>query len=214
MSLGRLPLDAKALARMRRHVAGFVSLAAVCAFVACTGQRPNAPALAPVIALPSPSPPPWIAFGLADREGRDAGADPRDLRQAGNRGRGALGTGTARRADHVSIEPQLGGHFAVLTPRMIGFVPDRALPIGTRVRGDVVGGAARFERRRCSVTIWRGRLRRRPSSCAACRSCRPPTRSTPAPVGSAPDAAGDGQRRRRRRHAVATTRRWKAAATA
>lgn len=133
MSLGRLPPDAKTLARMRRHVAGFVSLAAVCAIVACTGQRPNAPALAPVVALPSPSPPPWI-LSVSPTDKADTLAQIRVIFAKPVTAVEELsGAGPRAVLDHISIQPQLGGHFAVLTPRMIGFVPDRALPIGTRV---------------------------------------------------------------------------------
>ena len=118
---------------MRRHVAGFVSLAAVCAFVACTGQRPNAPALAPVIALPSPSPPAWI-LSVSPTEKADTLAQIRVIFAKPVTAVEELsGPGPRAVLDHISIQPQLGGHFAVLTPRMIGFVPDRALPIGTRV---------------------------------------------------------------------------------
>ncbi len=42
--------------------------------------------------------------------------------------------------NHVSIEPALRGHFTVLTPRMIGFVAEQALPIGTRVRITLTAG--------------------------------------------------------------------------
>ncbi len=35
---------------------------------------------------------------------------------------------------HFSISPALGGRFVLLTPRMVGFVADQALPVGTRVR--------------------------------------------------------------------------------
>jgi uncharacterized protein YfaS (alpha-2-macroglobulin family) len=41
---------------------------------------------------------------------------------------------------HFAITPQLAGHFTVLTPRMVGFVAERALPIGTRVRVTLSAG--------------------------------------------------------------------------
>jgi uncharacterized protein YfaS (alpha-2-macroglobulin family) len=44
------------------------------------------------------------------------------------------GSGPRDVLSHVSIEPAFAGHFTVLTPRMIGFVADQALPIGSRVR--------------------------------------------------------------------------------
>jgi hypothetical protein len=50
------------------------------------------------------------------------------------------GEGPRSILDRVSIEPELAGHFVVLTPRMIGFVAERALPIGTRVRITLAAG--------------------------------------------------------------------------
>ena len=44
------------------------------------------------------------------------------------------GDGAAHVLDRLAVEPPLAGHFTLLTPRMIGFVADQALPIGTRVR--------------------------------------------------------------------------------
>lgn len=42
--------------------------------------------------------------------------------------------------DHLSIDPALKGHFTVLTPRMIGFVAEQALPVGARVRVTLAAG--------------------------------------------------------------------------
>lgn len=101
---------------------------------ACAGPARIAPKLAAVAALPRPSLPPWIGsispIGQAENLAQIrvifskpiapvtalSGAGPRDV------------------LAHVSMEPSLAGHFVVLTPRMIGFVADQALPIGTRVR--------------------------------------------------------------------------------
>jgi hypothetical protein len=41
---------------------------------------------------------------------------------------------------HFSIAPNLAGHFTVLTPRMVGFVAERSLPIGSRVRVTLSAG--------------------------------------------------------------------------
>jgi uncharacterized protein YfaS (alpha-2-macroglobulin family) len=41
---------------------------------------------------------------------------------------------------HFSIAPKLPGTFVMLTPRMVGFVPEHALPIGTRVRVTLSAG--------------------------------------------------------------------------
>lgn len=43
--------------------------------------------------------------------------------------------------DHLSIQPKLPGRFVLLTPRMIGFVPARALPLATRIRVTLAAGA-------------------------------------------------------------------------
>ena len=40
----------------------------------------------------------------------------------------------------MRIEPALRGHFTVFTPKMIGFVGDQALPVGTRVRVTLTAG--------------------------------------------------------------------------
>ena len=42
---------------------------------------------------------------------------------------------------HLSLEPNLPGNFVLLTPRMIGFVPQRALPAATRIRVTLSAGA-------------------------------------------------------------------------
>jgi uncharacterized protein YfaS (alpha-2-macroglobulin family) len=104
------------------------------AIASCGGPGPNLKQLTPVAALPQPSLPPWI--GSISPTGKAqtlaqiriiftkpvapvtalSGAGPRDV------------------LSHVNIEPALQGHFTLLTPRMIGFVADQALPIGTRVQ--------------------------------------------------------------------------------
>lgn len=54
---------------------------------------------------------------------------------------GALeGNGPADVLSHLHIEPALPGNFVVLTPRMIGFVPEQALPLGVRVRITLTAG--------------------------------------------------------------------------
>ncbi len=54
---------------------------------------------------------------------------------------GALeGDGPRAVLDHLQLDPNLPGKFVVLTPRMIGFIPERALPIGTRVRVTLTKG--------------------------------------------------------------------------
>ena len=96
--------------------------------------------LAPVDALPSPSLPPWIASvsptGKADNlaQIRVIFGKPVAAVQA------LSGPGPRDVLSHVRIDPDLRGHFTVLTPRMIGFVADQALPTGTRVRVTLTAG--------------------------------------------------------------------------
>ncbi len=94
----------------------------------------NVPALAPVTALPKPSLPPWIlsisptAQAQTLAQIRVIFAKPILPLQA------LSGNGAADALDRLHVDPALKGHFVVLTPRMIGFVADQALPVGTRVR--------------------------------------------------------------------------------
>jgi len=110
------------------------------AIASCAPPERNAARLAPVEALAVPSLPPWIASisptGKADSlaQIRVIFAKPVIAVQALS----AAGSGEVLR--HVSIAPQLRGHFTVLTPRMIGFVADQALPVGTRVRITLTAG--------------------------------------------------------------------------
>jgi alpha-2-macroglobulin len=125
---------------MRLRSLGIFSVAvAAVAAVSCGAPTP-APELAFVAALPAPSLPPWIASvsptGQADTlaQVRVIFARPVAAVQAlsGEGPRGVL--------SRVSIVPALRGHFTLLTPRMIGFVADQALPIGTRVRITLAAG--------------------------------------------------------------------------
>src|SRR5579871_4630031 len=95
---------------------------------------PAAPKLAAVAALPSPSLPPWIASvsptGKAQTlaQIRIVFAKPLVPVTA------LSGEGPRDVLSRLHIDPALRGHFAVLTPRMVGFVAEQALPIATRVR--------------------------------------------------------------------------------
>ena len=109
--------------------------AAVVALAACNNPSTPAPAkLAAVEALPKPSLPPWIAsvspIGSSQSlaQVRVIFAKPVTSLQS------LSGDGPRQVLDRISIEPALRGHFVVLTPRLVGFVAEQALPIGTRVR--------------------------------------------------------------------------------
>ncbi len=114
---------------------GFLCVAvAAAALVSCGGPAPSGTKPAPVAALPKPSLPPWITSispsGTADNlaQIRIVFAKPVTPVEA------LSGAGPTEVLRHLSIAPALRGHFTVLTPRMIGFVADQALPIGTRVQ--------------------------------------------------------------------------------
>ncbi|MGA7356650.1 MAG: Ig-like domain-containing protein, partial [Candidatus Cybelea sp.] len=110
------------------------------AIASCAAPGRNAARLAPVEALAVPSLPPWIASisptGNADNlaQIRVIFAKPLIAVQA------LSGPGAGEALRHLSIAPQLRGHFTALTPRMIGFVADQALPVGTRVRITLTAG--------------------------------------------------------------------------
>lgn len=113
--------------------------------VACGAPGTKPAKLAAVSALPTPSLPPWIASisptGNADNlaQIRVIFAKPVTAVQA------LSGPGPTEVLSHVNVAPELRGHFTVLTPRMIGFVADQALPIGTRVRVTLTAGLRDLE---------------------------------------------------------------------
>ena len=125
------------------YVRAFYSLlvaVAIAALASCTGAGTNEPRLSAVAALPKPSLPPWIV-SISPTHAAQSLAQIRVIFAKPVTPVEALsGEGPRAVLDRVSIEPQLAGHFVVLTPRMIGFVAERALPIGTRVRVTLAAG--------------------------------------------------------------------------
>jgi uncharacterized protein YfaS (alpha-2-macroglobulin family) len=126
---------------VRRSIAGW-GLAGVALFVAgcSSGAKPGAP-LPSVDALPKPALPSWIASVSP------MGAKAQSLAQIRvifnkpvTKVEALSGAGPEDVLSHVSIAPPLAGHFVVLTPRMIGFVADQALPVGTRARVTLSSG--------------------------------------------------------------------------
>lgn len=102
------------------------------------GASPGA--LAPVSALPAPKLPSWIAE-VAPRKSAQSLSQIRVIFARPVATVGALeGGGPSALLAHFSIEPKLPGAFVLLTPRMVSFVPERALPIGTRVRVTLSAG--------------------------------------------------------------------------
>ncbi|HEY9086204.1 MAG TPA: Ig-like domain-containing protein [Candidatus Tyrphobacter sp.] len=115
------------------------SAIAVAALAACQGTGGGA-SLAPVQALPLPRTPAWIA-SISPTKPAQTLAQIRVIFTKPVTTVGALeGNGPIDVLSHFRIEPALRGNFVVLTPHMIGFVPEQALPIGTRVRVTLTAG--------------------------------------------------------------------------
>jgi uncharacterized protein YfaS (alpha-2-macroglobulin family) len=128
---------------MRKLIASAACIV-VAALAACSGaQKPGAPAGGPlpaVAALPGPKLPGWIA-SISPTKRAQSLAQVRIIFAKPVTTLGSLeGAGPADVLGHIKIEPNLAGKFVVLTPRMIGFVPEQALPTGTRVRVTLTAG--------------------------------------------------------------------------
>src|SRR5579863_583072 len=108
------------------------------ALAACSGSQPTKPAH--VDALTRPALPKWIseisptttAASLSQIRVIFASPVAPVTSLEGDGPRAVL--------DHFQIEPALPGRFVLFTPRMVGFVGDRALPIGMRVRVTLSAG--------------------------------------------------------------------------
>jgi alpha-2-macroglobulin len=107
---------------------------AIVGVASCGTPAPNVAKLAAVEAVPKPSLPPWILSISPAREAQTLAQIRVIFAKPVTPVEALSGAGPRDVLDHLVVEPNLAGHFAVLTPRMIGFVPDRALPVGTRVR--------------------------------------------------------------------------------
>ena len=162
----------------------FLSIAlASLALVACSQGPRVTDKLAAVQPLPKPSLPSWIssisptvtAQSLAQI--RIVFAKPVSAVEA------LESDGPRDVLSHIAIAPNVKGRFVVLTPRMVGFVADQALPIGSRVRVTITQGlkdlagdtldhdvAWTFETKSMTLTAL-------PNASAA------PGESTPAPFG-------------------------------
>jgi hypothetical protein len=113
---------------------------AIAAAASCTGGTPSVQKLAAVAALPKPSLPPWIASISPTRTAQTLAQIRVIFAKPVTPVEALSGEGPRDVLDRISIEPDLAGHFVVLTPRMIGFVAERALPVGTRVRITLAAG--------------------------------------------------------------------------
>ena len=118
---------------------GSVFAAAGCGHVA---TAPNEEPLAAVSPLPAPSLPPWIEriapAGTAKPLAQIIVIFKEPLVPLA-----ALEDPSKQAAlAKFSIEPKLPGAFRFLTPRMVGFQADRAIPLATRVRVTIAAGLA------------------------------------------------------------------------
>ncbi len=112
-----------------------------CAVLAACGKPSSQPErLAPVEALPSPAVPSWIAQ-ISPRGTVKERAQIRVIFRSPVLAVQQLGSPQERGVlEHFRIDPALPGGFVVLTPRMIGFQSDAALPAATRVRVTLTAG--------------------------------------------------------------------------
>ncbi len=113
---------------------------AIAAVASCNGGGPSVKRLSAVAALPKPSLPPWIASISPTRTAQTLAQIRVIFAKPVTPVEALSGQGPRDVLDRISIEPELAGHFVVLTPRMIGFVAERALPVGTRVRVTLAAG--------------------------------------------------------------------------
>jgi uncharacterized protein YfaS (alpha-2-macroglobulin family) len=124
-----------------RLSSGSISLA-LCVLVAaaCSTQAPPPPKPVAVAALPKPTLPPWI-LSISPTSNAQSLAQIRVIfNKPVTKVEALSGDGPRDVLSHLAIEPALKGRFTVLTPRMIGFVAEQALPVGMRVRVTLTAG--------------------------------------------------------------------------
>jgi len=111
------------------------------ALAGCHGSSAAGPAKLSLVApLPSPALPAWID-SISPVSTAQSLAQVRVIfKTPVTKVEALTGDGPADVLSHVRIEPAVRGHFAVLTPRMIGFVAEQALPVGTRIRVTLTAG--------------------------------------------------------------------------
>ncbi|MDE2483295.1 MAG: Ig-like domain-containing protein [bacterium] len=125
---------------MRARFVPLLATAAACALAACSHASSTNVKLAPVSALARPTLPPWIA-SISPTARAQSLAQIRVIFAKPVAPVSSLeGNGPRAVLDHLRIDPALPGHFVLLTPKMIGFVAERALPVGARVRVTLTRG--------------------------------------------------------------------------
>ncbi|MDP9111017.1 MAG: Ig-like domain-containing protein, partial [Candidatus Eremiobacteraeota bacterium] len=106
----------------------------------CTQPPASPPKLAAVAPLPKPSLPPWIESVSPLAKAQSLAQIRVIFAKPVTNVESLEGDGPRSVLSHVRFEPALKGRFVVLTPRMIGFVADEALPTATRVQVTVTAG--------------------------------------------------------------------------
>ncbi len=126
---------------MRLSTGSLIAIAGLVTTSSCSTQPATPSKLAAVAPLAKPALPAWISSVSP------AGGEVESLAQIRvifskpvTQVESLSGDGPRTVLDHVTIEPTLKGRFTVLTPRMIGFVAEQALPVGTRVRVTLTAG--------------------------------------------------------------------------
>jgi uncharacterized protein YfaS (alpha-2-macroglobulin family) len=163
----------------------FAVLVAAAAVASCGPSTPAAVPLAPVAALPKPSLPPWIASVSPVGEAQSLAQIRVIFAKPVVRVEALSGSGTAGVLGLLHVEPALRGRFTLLTPRMIGFVAEQALPVGTRVRVTLAAGMSDLAGDRLDRDLaWT--FETKPLALRGLPQLAPQDGSTPPPVGLQP----------------------------
>lgn len=125
---------------MRARFFGLLAIAAAGALAACSSAVSPRAKLPPVAPLPKPSLPAWIASVSPTARAQSLAQIRIIFAKPVTKVEALEGDGPRAVLEHVRLDPALPGRFVVLTPRMIGFVADRALPLGARVRVTLTRG--------------------------------------------------------------------------
>src|SRR5271155_2315438 len=126
--------------RLKLPLLGLILVGAVALGLGACNSGAQPGKLPAVAALPKPSLPPWIA-SVSPLAQADGLSQIRVIfKKPVTKVEALSGNGPSDVLSHVSITPPLRGHFVVLTPRMIGFVAEQALPLAARVRVTLSAG--------------------------------------------------------------------------
>jgi uncharacterized protein YfaS (alpha-2-macroglobulin family) len=130
-------------AAMRRRLALVAALFCVLTFAGCA--KPGAAPPPAVSPLPNPKVPTWVEqispTGEADNYAQIRVRFKRPLIPV----EAIESPEQQTKLAYFSVTPALAGHFRFLTPRMVGFQADQALPLATRVKVTVRAGLSDLE---------------------------------------------------------------------